>query len=61
MVEVAIVGLVGTELGVALKALCSSGNLRLAKEGCEGRELKELGAGTELIAPAPPPPPVKVV
>ena len=56
-----MVGLVGTELGLALKALCSSGNLRLAKEGCEGRELKELGAGTELMAPAPPPPPVKVV
>ena len=44
-------------VGVALKALCSSGNLRLAKEGCCEAE-KALGAGTGLIAP--PPPPVKV-
>ena len=54
---VEVVGVPEKPVGVALKALCSSGNLRLAKEGCCEAE-KALGAGTELKAP--PPPPVKV-
>ena len=57
IVVVEVVGVPEKPVGVALKALCSSGNLRLAKEGCFEAE-KALGAGTGLIAP--PPPPVKV-